>query len=277
MALFAKMANISLFLAGKACQVSESRLKRCSMRKKSFLLVVFGLIVAAALAGPNEALTRLADGFDYPVGKPNADGYRVSRGFTPHGHLGEDWVGQGGSGTDFRDPVFAAGNGIVTLARDFRRSWGNVVVLRHVFMEEGQVRYADSLYAHLDRIVVREGQQVARGQQIGTIGNAHGLYPPHLHFEVHKNLAIGVVHTMFAGDYTNYYAPSEFINSHRKLASGKRPVTVAMNNFVMPTFAGVPALAPVNPANSSGEVSSDAKRKSNEFHWGRFDDLTNQY
>src|SRR5260370_32956043 len=122
MALFAKMANISLFLAGKACQVSESRLERCSMRKKSFLLVVFGLIVAAALAGPNEALTRLADGFDYPVGKPNADGYRVSRGFTPHGHLGEYWVEQGGGGIDFRDPVFAAGNGIITLCLAFRRA-----------------------------------------------------------------------------------------------------------------------------------------------------------
>ena len=68
------------------------------MRKKSFFVVVLGLIVAAALADPNEALTRLADGFDFPVGKPNADGYRISRGFTPHGHLGEDWVGQGGSG-----------------------------------------------------------------------------------------------------------------------------------------------------------------------------------
>jgi hypothetical protein len=48
-----------------------------------------------------------------------------------------------------------------------------------------------------------------------------------------------------------------------------------MNNFVMPTFAGVPALAPVNPGNSS--VLSDAKGKSNGFHWGRFDDLTNPY
>jgi len=80
---------------------------------------------------------------------------------------------------------------------------------------------------------------------------------------------------MFAGDYTNYYAPSEFINSHRKLASGNKPTTVAMNNFVMPTFAGVPALAPVSPGNSS--ALSDAKRKSNGFRWGRFDDLTNPY
>jgi murein DD-endopeptidase MepM/ murein hydrolase activator NlpD len=246
------------------------------MRKKSFFLVTLGFLAAAALADPNEAVTRLADGFDFPVGKPDATGYRISRGFTPHGHLGEDWVGQAGSGTDFRDPVYAAGNGIVTIARDFRRAWGNVIVVRHVFMEEGQIKYADSLYAHLDRILVREGQQVARGQQIGTIGNAHGLYPPHLHFEVHKNLAIGVVHTMFAGDCSNYYAPSEFINSHRKLASGKRVATVAMNNFVMPTFAGIPAFAPVNPASSSSEPISDLKRR-NVFQWSRYDDITRPY
>src|ERR1700716_3753646 len=151
------------------------------MRKKSFLLVVLGVIAAAALADPNQALTRLADGFEYPIGKPNAYGYRIPRGFTAHGHLGEDWVGKGGSGTDFRDPVYAIGAGVVTLARDFRRSWGNVIVVRHAFMEEGQVKYADSLYGHLDRVLVREGQQVTRGQQIGTIGNAHGLYAPHLH------------------------------------------------------------------------------------------------
>jgi murein DD-endopeptidase MepM/ murein hydrolase activator NlpD len=263
-----------LFFIGKACQLSISRLKASSMRKKLLAAAALAVVVALAQADPNAVLTRLADGFDFPVGKPNADGYRISRGFTSHGHLGEDWVGQGGSGTDFRDPVYAIGNGVVTLARDFRRAWGNVIVLRHAFMEDGQVKYADSLYGHLDRIVVREGQQVARGQQIGTIGNAHGLYAPHLHFEVHKNLSIGVVHTMFAGDLTNYYVPSEFISSHRTLRSGNRVTTVAMNNYVMPTYAGVPAFPPMAPAKVSSELSLDTGHKASLFHWTRYDDLT---
>ena len=159
-----------------------------------------------------------------------------------------------------RDPVFAIGNGVVTLARDFRRAWGNVVVVRHAFMEDGQVKYADSLYAHLDRILVREGQQVSRGQQIGTVGNAHGLYAAHLHFEVHKNLAIGVVHTMFSGDLSNYYVPSEFVKSHRTLQAGNRVTSVAMNNYVMPSFAGVPALPAVTPSVSPDKISVDARR-----------------
>jgi murein DD-endopeptidase MepM/ murein hydrolase activator NlpD len=244
------------------------------MRKKLFAAIALAVLAALANADPNAALTRLADGFDFPVGKPNADGYRISRGFTPHGHLGEDWVGQGGSGTDFRDPVYSIGNGVVTLARDFRRSWGNVIVVRHAFIEEGQVKYADSLYGHLDRILVREGQQIARGQQIGTIGNAHGLYAPHLHFEIHKNLAIGVVHTMFSGDLTNYYIPSDFISSHRSLQSGNRLTTVAMNNFVMPSFAGIPALPPVTSGSNSDSLSNEANRPAGLFHWGRSDEVS---
>jgi murein DD-endopeptidase MepM/ murein hydrolase activator NlpD len=271
--VFSQLTNFLPFFVGKACQVSDSRLIASSMRKKLFAAAAVGLIAALAQADPNAALTRLADGFDFPVGRPNADGYRISRGFTPHGHLGEDWVGQGGSGTDFRDPVYAIGNGVVTLARDFRRSWGNVIVVRHAFMDDGQVKYADSLYGHLDRILVREGQQVARGVQIGTIGNAHGLYAPHLHFEVHKNLSIGVVHTMFAGDLSNYYVPSEFVNSHRTLGSGNRVTTVAMNNYVMPTYPGVPAIPSLGPARDSSALSADPKRRAG-FHWGRYDDLT---
>lgn len=272
--IFFQETNFLHFFIGKACHVSVSGIKASSMRKKLFAAIALAVLAALANADPNAAVTRLADGFDFPVGKPNAEGYKISRGFTPHGHLGEDWVGDAGSGTDFRNPVYSIGNGVVTLARDFRRSWGNVIVIRHAFMEEGQVKYADSLYGHLDRIIVREGQQIARGQQIGTIGNAHGLYAPHLHFEMHKNLAIGVVHTMFSGDLTNYYIPSEFINSHRSLQSGNRVTTVAMNNFVMPSFAGIPALPPVNSEGDSNSLSNDLNRHGGLFHWARADNAT---
>src|SRR5215831_20335285 len=153
------------FPARNACQLSGSRLKAAFMRRNLFPLAILCFSTVLAYGEPNVAVTRLADGFDFPVGKPDASGYRKSRGFSPHGHLGEDWVGAT-PGAAFRDPVYAVGNGIVTLARDFRRAWGNVIVVRHAFKEDGQTKYADSLYAHLDKILVREGQQVARGEQI---------------------------------------------------------------------------------------------------------------
>ena len=100
-----------------------------------FLLVGLSLALPPfSVAQLTAVSTRLTDGFDYPVGKPNADNYYKSRGFTPHGHLGEDWVRQEGSGVAFRNPVYAVGTGVVTLARDFRRAWGNAIVIRHAFL-----------------------------------------------------------------------------------------------------------------------------------------------
>jgi hypothetical protein len=80
---------------------------------------------------------------------------------------------------------------------------------------------------------------------------------------------------MFAGDLTNYYVPSEFVNSHRTLRSGNRVTTVAMNSYVMPTFAGIPALPSITPAKDSSELAADPKQ-AGPFHWSRYGDLTNQ-
>jgi hypothetical protein len=48
-----------------------------------------------------------------------------------------------------------------------------------------------------------------------------------------------------------------------------------MNNYVMPTFAGIPALPSIAPAKDSSEASAEAKGRDGAFHWSRYDDLTN--
>jgi murein DD-endopeptidase MepM/ murein hydrolase activator NlpD len=211
----------------------------------SRLVLVIGLasslLTFSAFAGGDPAMvsTSIADRFDFPVGAPNADGCRMSRGFNVHGHLGEDWVSAAGPGAIYRAPVSAVANGVVSLARDFKRSWGNVIVIRHAFYEGGQLKYADSLYAHLDKIFVAEGQPVSRGQEIGLVGNAHGLYPPHLHFEIHRNTSIGVVHSAATRTMANYVEPSEFIMQHRVLTPVRGKMVVDLNTYTMPTFAGI--------------------------------------
>ena len=177
------------------------------------------------------AFVRLADGFDLPVGKPDGQGYYKARGMRPHGHLGEDWDGLGGGDTDLGDPVYVIGDGIVVFARDCHQGWGNVVIVRHAYREGLGTRYVDSLYGHLDRILVKRGQGVRRGQQIATIGNAHGLYDAHLHLEIRKNLEIGMSRDKFAQDFSNYYEPSQFIASHRHVQSSGASCRVAMNTF----------------------------------------------
>ena len=62
------------------------------------------------------AMVPLADGFDYPVGKPNGEGYYKSRGLRLNipRHMGEDWNGNGGGNSDDGDPVYTVGTGLVT-------------------------------------------------------------------------------------------------------------------------------------------------------------------
>ncbi len=186
---------------------------------------------------------RLADGFDFPVGKPDAVGYHKARGMKPNGHLGDDWDGDGGGNTDLGDPVYAAGAGVVVLAGNMHMGWGNVVMVRHCFREPqegGAVKTVDSLYGHVDTMLVHEGQMVARGQQIATIGTAFGLYEAHLHFEVRKNINIGMYRSQFARDYSNYYDPTEFVQTHRHLPTGFN-AAVAVRTFVPTPKTGLVA------------------------------------
>ncbi len=214
-----------------------------------------------------QTISKSADGFDLPVSPPNGAGFYKSRGFKPGTHLGEDWVTDGGSAKGFRLPVHAIGNGIVVLARDIHVAWGNVVIVRHAWIEEKQLHFADSLYAHLDRMNVREGQQVGKGQQIGAIGTNHGMYPPHLHFEIHKDLGIGVNHSAGHRDLSGYWIPTEFVMARRHLAGGGRKVPTPTANFLLPTTDHPWKLGrflwhrPKSPSSKSA-----ASSKSSELH-----------
>ena len=201
------------------------------------MLLAVVLLMTGCVSTPlSRNVSRTADGFDLPVAPPDGNGYYKSRGFRAGGHLGEDWlVTDGSSARSLGRPVHSIGNGVVVLARDIRSTWGNVVIVRHAWIENFGLRFADSLYAHLDRISVREGQPVVRGQQVGTIGNNHGMYPAHLHFEVHKDLSIGVNHQQGTRDLRSYWLPTEFIVARRHLAGGGRAVPTPSANFLLPT------------------------------------------
>ncbi len=177
----------------------------------------------------------LADGFDFPVGKPNADGYYKSRGLRLRApqHFGEDWNGRDGGDSDLGDPVYAIADGVVTFAHDVRTGWGKLVLTRHAYRDKegGQVKYIDTLNAHLDTMLVKVGQMVKRGQQIGTIGTNYGMYPAHLHFEMRHNITIGIVRNSVPADMVNWADPTDFINRHRKLNREWRAVSVPVGTY----------------------------------------------
>ena len=76
-------------------------------------------------------------------------------------------------------PVYASLDGKVTfIGNDY--VLGAHVVIRH------QVGYT-SVYGHLYRIFIRQGQIVKRGQQIGLVGSTGRSTGSHLHFELRKD------------------------------------------------------------------------------------------
>lgn len=177
---------------------------------------------------------RLADGFDMPVGKPDADGYYVYRGFSPNGHMGEDWNGEGGGNSDEGDPVYSMAHGVVVFSENYHKGWGNVIIIRHAYREKnGQIAFLDSLYGHLKVRSVQVGQQVTRGQTVGTIGRGpYGMYAAHLHFEVRKDLRVGMRRELYPRTYETYHSPRYFIDAHRTLRNEARTVRVPINTFL---------------------------------------------
>lgn len=235
-------------------------------------VTLIGLSAAVAAAG-DMARVRVADGFDQPVGKPDAEGYYMSRGFLSY-HPGEDWNGLAGGNSDYGAPVYCIGDGIVTFAHNARMGWGNVVLIRHVFIENGKLQTIDSMYAHLSKMLVRDGQQVRRGQQVGAIGTNNGMYVAHLHFEIRKNLQIGINRSAFPRDFLNYYRPSSFIAAHRKLAGGGRSVPVEVNTY---TLGGVLQKPPADEPNSTQPAPRGKPNPTptpRAFRVNRFDDLS---
>jgi murein DD-endopeptidase MepM/ murein hydrolase activator NlpD len=188
-------------------------------------------VIPAVSGTLDTGFTKIADGFDFPVGKPDAENYYKARGFRPGGHVGEDWDGIRGGDTDLRDPIYSIADGIVVFARDVHLGWGNVIIVRHAYRDNGDIRYIDALYGHLNNMLVSRGQRVTRGQQIGTMGTAHGQYDAHLHFEIRKNLEIGMSRSKFQKNFSNYYDPTQFINAHRRLPGGGANYKVATNTF----------------------------------------------
>jgi hypothetical protein len=74
-------------------------------------------------------------------------------------------------------PVTAAAPGQVVWAGIMAGGWGKLVIVAH---RQG----ITSMYAHLSRIDVQVGDQVATGAQVGRVGATGDAAGPHLHFEV---------------------------------------------------------------------------------------------
>ena len=74
-------------------------------------------------------------------------------------------------------PVTVADRGVVLRAGWNDQGYGRFVIVNH------NIDYL-TLYAHLDKILVTEGEVVAQGEVLGTVGSTGNSTGPHLHFEI---------------------------------------------------------------------------------------------
>lgn len=92
----------------------------------------------------------------------------------PKFHYGMDFVAPVGT------PVYATGDGVIKSVQNLKNGHGRHLVVDHGFGYE-------TLYAHLSKFEVREGQHVRRGEVIGYVGNSGTSTGSHLHYEVWRN------------------------------------------------------------------------------------------
>ncbi|MBI4811428.1 MAG: M23 family metallopeptidase, partial [Ignavibacteriales bacterium] len=81
---------------------------------------------------------------------------------------------------DVGTPVVATGDGIVQMAGHSGSGYGLIVVVNHGYGYQ-------TVYAHLSKILVREGQRLKRGDLIAKSGKSGLVSGPHLHYEVRHN------------------------------------------------------------------------------------------
>lgn len=115
--------------------------------------------------------------FDWPVWEA-----RMSRGYLPKGtkrrkrpHKGIDMAAQRGIA------VMASHDGVIIYAGKEFKGYGKMIMIESTNANSNG--YA-TLYGHLDKIVVYEGQKVRQGEVIGALGNTGRSSGPHLHFEI---------------------------------------------------------------------------------------------
>jgi hypothetical protein len=171
--------------------------------------------LALDLPSPVElASLPMATRFDFPIGTEHGTLAYNAQPFTTNSHLGDDLNGIGGENSDLGDPVFAVADGRVLFAREGGPGWGKIVIVLHAYRENGLRNYVQSYYAHLETILVRPGELLRRGQQIGTVGTGGGKYLAHLHFEM-REFVTPFVGAGYRKETRGWLNPEEFLRAHR--------------------------------------------------------------
>ncbi|UFJ39718.1 M23/M56 family metallopeptidase [Brevibacillus humidisoli] len=158
--------------------MTKRRVEMLFSKKRTLfsLLIVTCIAIVSALIFTNPNMQALAERSDQEGSfMVPADGTVTSRygEKTKHNVYAVSIANQKGT------PVYATVDGIIQKA-GYESGDGNHIVIVHSDSYE-------SVYSHLEEIMVTEGEQVSKGQHIGTIGSTGRSTGPHLSFEIVKD------------------------------------------------------------------------------------------
>jgi murein DD-endopeptidase MepM/ murein hydrolase activator NlpD len=102
-------------------------------------------------------------------------------------------------GIDFTAPtgteIYVTGDGTVEKIESSLRGYGNSVIINHGYGLK-------TIYGHMSRFNVKQGQKVKRGDIIGFVGSTGLSTAPHLHYEVERGGEKVNPINYFSGDLT---------------------------------------------------------------------------
>ncbi|WP_409289029.1 peptidoglycan DD-metalloendopeptidase family protein [Peribacillus sp. SCS-37] len=138
--------------------------------RRLLIALLIALCISLLFIGGNrmQAAEKLPEGFIWPAEGVITDHFGTRGG----AHKGIDIA------APINTKVIASKAGEVSRAY-FSPSYGNVVFIRH----DGQY---ETVYAHLNTILVKPGDSVKGGQAVGLMGTTGHSTGVHLHFEIHE-------------------------------------------------------------------------------------------
>lgn len=119
------------------------------------------------------------------------------------------------------DTIVSAYSGIVRITKYEARGYGKYVVVRH---DNG----LETVYGHLSKQLVQEGQRVKAGEPIGLGGNTGHSTGSHLHFEI---LFLGkVINPSLLFDFQNQDVTADFFTFYKTVDYGRSTSLLAKND-----------------------------------------------
>ncbi|MBN1258960.1 S-layer homology domain-containing protein [Candidatus Peregrinibacteria bacterium] len=157
-------------------------------------------------------------------------------------------------------PVHAVANGKVVKTSTQSSGFGHHICIEHFDVPDpenpGSLTNLYSCYVHLDEVKVSEGQNVLKGEAIGTSGNTGTSTTPHLHFQMDRESAPWHPYWPFttAESQAAGYSFFEAVN-HGLGMDNARANTVNPIKYVT-TYLGAYSVATSNPGGTDNPAGN---------------------